>query len=294
MPELPEVQTIVNELNRKVIGRRILDAWTDPERPVKTGNGASWPWIAKGLKGKKILRVHRRAKYIMMDLFEGRTFIVHQKISGHLLYGKWEAKGRIATPIISGPIKDDKYNSYIRLILYLDNGFQIALSDLRRFARVYLGDTEKIENINEIGKLGPEPLDPKFKFHNFKELMAQRRGVIKKVLMDPFVISGIGNIYSDEILWFAGIHPMHRVEKLTEPELKAIYKYIGFVLKKAIGAHGDSMQDFRTLEGKFGDYQNQHKAYQLTGEKCQKRDGGIITRLKINGRSAHYCPIHQK
>jgi hypothetical protein len=81
---------------------------------------------------------------------------------------------------------------------------------------------------------------------------------------------------------------------LTEPELKAIYKYIGFVLKKAIGAHGDSMQDFRTLSGEFGNYQNQHKAYQLTGEKCQKRDGGIIERIKINGRSAHYCPIHQK
>lgn len=183
----------------------------------------------------------------------------------------------------------------------------LGLSDVRRFGKVFLGDTDKIENINEIGKLGPEPLDTKFTLEKFKELMrgkppttlrlskvvGGKRGVIKKVLMDPFVIAGIGNIYSDEILWYAGIAPMHRVEKLTDKELAVIYKYIKFVLKKAIVAKGDSQQDYRTLEGKFGNYQNMQKAYQLTGEKCQKRDGGIIKRLVIGGRSAHYCPTHQ-
>ncbi|MGD0977347.1 MAG: DNA-formamidopyrimidine glycosylase [Minisyncoccia bacterium] len=291
MPELPEVETIVRELSRKVIGRRILDAWTDWPKTIKTHSLAGF---VKEIKERKILRVHRRAKYILMDLSGNKTVIIHQKISGHLLYGKWKVDGKKVTPAITGPIKDDKFNTYIRFILYLDNGWQIGLSDLRRFGKVFLGDTDKIENINEIGKLGPEPLDSKFTFAKFKELMAKRRGVIKKVLMDPFVISGIGNIYSDEILWYSGVNPLRRVISLTESELKAIYKYIVLVLKKAIGAHGDSMQDFRTLEGKFGDYQNQHKAYHLTGEKCQKKDGGVITRLKINGRSAHYCPIHQR
>lgn len=294
MPELPEVETIVRELNHKVIGRKILGAWTDPEKPVKTGNGVSWPQIVRQIKGLKFLRVRRRHKYIMMDLFGDKTLIIHQKISGHLLYGKWKISGRKVTPIISGPINDDKFNSYIRFILRLDNGWQLGLSDLRRFGKVFLGDTDKIEDINEIGKLGPEPLDPKFTFAKFKELMARRRGVIKKVLMDPFVIAGIGNIYSDEILWYAGIRPLHRVEKLKDSELSAIYKYIGLVLKKAITAKGDSQQDYRTLEGKFGDYQNMEKAYQKTGEKCSKKDGGTIQRIKINNRSAHFCPVHQK
>lgn len=159
---------------------------------------------------------------------------------------------------------------------------------------MFLGDTDKIEHINEIGRLGPEPLDPKFTFTKFKELMTRRKGVVKKVLMDPFVIAGIGNIYSDEILWYSGIHPLRRVESLMGKELKTIFKNIRFVLKKAIAAKGDSQQDYRTLEGKFGAYQNMEKAYQKTGQHCQKRDGGIIKRIKINARSAHFCPVHQK
>jgi len=291
MPELPEVQTIVNELNRKAIGRKILDAWTDWPKTIKTHKLANF---VKEIKGRKILKAHRRAKYIMMDLSGDKTLIIHQKISGHLLYGKWEIEGKKPIPALKGPITDDKFNGYIRFILYLDNGWQLGLSDLRRFGKVFLGDTDKIESINKIGKLGPEPLDPKFTFAKFKELMVRRRGVIKKVLMDPFVISGIGNIYSDEILWYAGVHPLRRVEKLEESELKLIYKHISLVLKKSIAAQGDSKQDYRTLDGKFGNYQNLEKAYQKTGEKCQRRDGGIIKRIKVNSRSAHFCPVHQK
>ena len=246
------------------------------------------------VKGRKILRAHRRAKYIMMDLSGDKTLIIHQKISGHLLYGKWKVSGKKVEPAMEGPIKSDPYNRFIRFILYLSNGYMLGLSDVRRFGKVFLGDTDKIENINEIGKLGPEPLDPKFMLAKFKELMCRKRGVIKKVLMDPFVIVGIGNIYSDEILWYSGVHPLRRVEKLTDKELALIYKNIKFVLKKAIGAKGDSQQDYRTLEGKFGTYQNMQKAYQLTGEKCQKHDGGIIKRIVINARSAHFCSVHQR
>lgn len=291
MPELPEVETIVRQLNKKVVGLKIVGTWTDWAKTIKTHGPKDF---AREVKDRKILSAHRRAKYIMMDLSGGKTLIIHQKISGHLLYGKWQVEGKKVQAAIAGPIKTDPYNCFIRFILYLSNGYMLGLSDVRRFGKVFLGDTEKVENINEIGKLGPEPLDPKFTVQKFKELMRKRRGVVKKVLMDPFIIVGIGNIYSDEILWYAGIHPLHRVEKLKDKELEAIYKAMKLVLKKAIGERGDSQQDYRTLEGKFGNYQNMQKAYQLTGEKCQKKDSGVIKRLVINNRSAHFCPVHQK
>ncbi len=301
MPELPEVETIVRQLNQKVVGLKVLDAWTDWPKMIKTHTLKSF---ISDVRRRKILRAHRRAKYIMMDLSDGpkspkgnrvnKTLIIHQKISGHLLYGKWKLEKGKPVAAIDGPVKTDPFNRFIRFILYLDNGYMLGLSDVRRFAKIYLGDTEKIENINEIGKLGPEPLDKSFTLKKFRELIGKKRGVIKRVLMDPFTIAGIGNIYSDEILWYAGIHPLRRAEKLADKELSAIYKAMRMVLKKAINARGDSQQDYRTLEGKFGNYQNLQKAYQLTGEKCQKRDGGVIKRLVINGRSAHFCPMHQK
>ncbi len=291
MPELPEVETIVRQLNKKVVGRKILDVWTDWPKMIRTH---SLDKFKREIKGRKILHAHRRAKYVLIDLSGGKTLIIHQKISGHLLYGKWKVENNKPTPVTEGPIKSDPQNRFIRFILHLDNGYMLGLSDLRRFGKALLVDTDKMGSITEIKKLGPEPLDKNFTLKKFGELMAKKRGAIKKVLMDQFVISGIGNIYSDEILWYAGIHPLRRMEKLNKKELAAIYKYIRLVLKKAVGALGDSEQDYRTLEGKMGGYQNKKKAYQLTGEKCQKRDGGIIKKIKINGRSAHFCPVHQR
>jgi len=312
MPELPEVETIVRQLSHKVIGLKISDAWTDWPRTIKTH---TLDKFRKEIRGRKILRAHRRAKYII-DLFGDLTLIIHQKISGHLLYGKWVSKGQESRiknqelrnkirnnlkfenqkwlPATEGPLVEDPFNRHIRFILWLSNGYMLGLSDLRRFGKVFLGETEKIENINEIGRLGPEPLDTKFNFKKFRELFRNKKGKIKQVLMDPFFIAGIGNIYSDEILWYSGIRPDCRVEELKESDVKRIYKHMKIVLKKAIGARGDSQQDYRTLDGEFGNYQNMTKAYQLTGEKCKKHDGGIIKRIKMGGRSAHYCPVHQK
>jgi formamidopyrimidine-DNA glycosylase len=291
MPELPEVETIVRQLNKEVASRKITDVWTDWPKMIRTH---SLERFVREIKGRKILHAYRRAKYILMGLSGGKTLIIHQKISGHLLYGKWKIVNKKPAAITEGPIKSDPQNRFIRFILYLDNGYMLGLSDLRRFGKVLLVDTDKVEDITEIKKLGPEPLDKNFTLKKFKELIVKKRGTIKRVLMDQFVISGIGNIYSDEILWYAGAHPLKRVEKLNDKEVAAIYKYIRFVLKKAVGVLGDSEQDYRTLEGKMGGYQNKKKAYQLTGEKCQKHDGGIIKRIKINGRSAHFCPVHQK
>ncbi|MBI2676937.1 MAG: DNA-formamidopyrimidine glycosylase [Candidatus Yanofskybacteria bacterium] len=298
MPELPEVETIVRDLNKKVAGLKFMDFWTDWPKSVKTHKLTDF---ISEIKERKILRAHRRAKYIMLDLSEGKTLIIHQKISGHLLYGKWKIADGKPVADVEGPIKTDPYNRFVRHIFYLSNGHMLGFSDVRRFGKIFLGDTEKIENINEIGKLGPEPIStPSTRFHlvltleKFKEIMKKKKGLIKRVLMDPFTIAGIGNIYADEILWYAGVSPLRKADKLKDVELKAIFKSVRLVLEKAIKAKGDSEQDYRTLDGEFGGYQKLQKAYQQTGEKCQKKDGGVIKRVVINNRSAHFCPVHQK
>ena len=333
MPELPEVETIVRELRKKVIGLRITDVWVDPERPVKTGYGAGWPQIKKYVIGKKIVGIRRRAKYIVLDLEGPKTIFIHQKISGHLLYGRWSRfiprykigtdKSRVLLGLASarpragdfvaptksetksgklkdmvwvsqipGPLKDDSRNGYIRLVMSLNNGYQLGLSDLRRFAKLILVDDNKIKGLKEMSELGPEPLD--LTLNQFRRLFISKKGRLKQVLMDPKFIAGIGNIYGDEILWDAGYHPFSRVERLKNLDLKKIYGSTKKVLLKAIKYKGDSMDDYRLPSGLKGRYQTIQKAYQQTGKKCLKKDGGIIQRLKLNQRSAHFCSVHQK
>ncbi len=293
MPELPEVETIVRELRKKVIGLKITDAWVDWPKILKQAGGIDG--FKKQVKGKKILSVRRRAKYIIIDIAGKKTLFIHQKISGHLLYGKWKLFDGIWKSVISGPLENDRQNGYIRFVLMLENGYQLALSDLRRFGKVILVDDEKMQNLKEIKSLGPEPLE--INFDKFEALFAsagwRKRGRLKQVLMDQAFIAGIGNIYADEILWDAGYHPLSRAENLDKKDFKKIFNATVKILKKAIKYHGSSVDDYRMPSGKKGKFQDILNAYRLTGEKCKKKDGGIIERLKLGGRSAHFCPKHQ-
>jgi len=289
MPELPEVETIVRELKKKIIGLKITDVWTDWPKIVKQAGGIAN--FKKQVDGKKILNIHRRAKYIIMNIEGAKTLFIHQKISGHLLYGKWELIDGKWISKISGPLKDDRQNGYIRFILHLNNGSQLALSDLRRFGKIVLVDDDKIKDLKEISELGPEPLD--ISFNQFEKLFGRKKGKLKQILMDQTFIAGIGNIYSDEILWDSGHHPLSRVENLDSKDLKRIFDSSVKILEKAIKYRGSSTDDYRVPSGEKGSFQNIRNAYRLTGEKCKKDDSGIIKRLKLGGRSAHFCPEHQ-
>jgi len=289
MPELPEVETIVRDLRPELVGLKLRDAWVDKEKVLKQAGGLKK--FNKEIKGKKILSVRRRAKYIILDIEGPKTLFIHQKISGHLMYGKWKLDGKIWKSILKGPLKDDPKNQHIRLVLGLSNGYQLALGDLRRFGKVILVNDDQLKNLKEIQGLGPEPLE--INFAEFKKRFEKKKGKIKQVLLDPKFVVGIGNIYGDEILWHAGIHPEERAEKLTEADIKKIYKYTREVLKEAIRRKGSSMDDYRRPTGKMGSFQLVHRAYHKTDEKCAKRDGGIIKRITINARSAHFCPVHQ-
>ncbi len=290
MPELPEVETIVRELRKKIVGLKITDAWVDWSKTVKQAGGVVN--FKKQVKGKKILSIRRRAKYIIMDIEGKKTLFIHQKISGHLLYGKWKMENGKWQSVIKGPLKKDRQNGYIRFVLMLNNGYQLALSDLRRFGKVILVDDDKVKDLKEISGLGPEPLEIDLK--EFRKLFEKKKGRIKQVLMDPAFIAGIGNIYADEILWASGLHPLSRVENLEDKDIKKIFDFTVRILKKAIKYRGSSIDDYRVPSGEKGRFQNIQNAYQKTGEKCKKKDGGTIERLKLGGRSAHFCPKHQR
>jgi len=292
MPELPEVETIIRDLNTKVLRRTFIDVWTDFSKTVKKPKDFSQ--FRKEIKNKKIQKIWRRGKNIIFELSGDKILLIHQKLTGHLLLGNWEYSQGKWKPLIPGPLSDDPRNRFLHLIFFLDDRQQLALSDLRKFAKVELWDKKELESSKEFKGLGPEPLEKNFTFEKFKEaILKRKRGKIKQVLMDQEVIVGIGNIYSDEILWETKIHPFKDISKLSDDKLKKIYRAMRKILAKAVDLGGESFSDFRRISGEKGYFDKERKVYRREGEKCS-RCGTIIKRLKLGGRSAHFCPNCQK
>ena len=278
MPELPEVQTIVDGLNKKVLGRKIISAWYDWKK-LKAVDGAV---------DFSIKNVARKGKNILFYLSDNKILLVHQKMTGHVLVGKWEINGKKVTPIEPLSLKE-KVNGYIHFILTLDNGQMVALSDLRKFAKVLFGSTQEIENLAELKKLGPDALDSKLKLEDFIKNIQNKNKTIYQVLMDQTVVAGIGNIYSSDILWEAKVFPFKSAKKLSREEVKKIYLAMKKVLKKALELRGTSVSDYRDIDGKSGFYGDKRLIYKREKEPCKRCKTKII-RSKKGGRSAYYCP----
>lgn len=292
MPELPEVEITARELRNKIVGQRIKDVWTDSGKMIKRPK--SFKVFKKQLKGAKIQSIRRRAKNILIDLSGNKILLVHQKMTGHLLFGEWRLSKERWVSKIAGPLLSDPRNQFLHLVFFFEHNKQLALSDQRKFAKVELWNKDELENSKDFKSLGPEPLEKEFTFKKFKEVLAKKKkGKIKQILMDQKIIAGIGNIYSDEILWEARIHPFQDISKLSETELKKIYQAIKNILKGAIRLKGTSISSFRRPAGNTGGYQSRREVYQREGEGCF-RCRAKIKRKKMGGRSAHFCPKCQK
>ncbi len=302
MPELPEVQTTVDDV-RRLKGLRIVDVWTDYfsslyENHKQIKNKKFFNHFKKRVVGRKIVGAKRRAKNVLIELDSGDTVLVHMKMTGHLLYGKYEKKKEnkktFWRALGKGPLRDDSFNQFIHLVFSLSNGKHLVLSDVRKFAKVTI--FSKMELEEEFKKFGPEPLDKNFTPKILERMLKLKpNGKIKQVLMDQSVVSGIGNIYSDEILWASGINPLRKALSLSKSEIGKIYKNTRIILKKGINFGGDSLSDYRQLDGKRGRFQHEHRAYRETGKTCSKKGcGGKIMRMMIGGRSTHFCNKHQK
>jgi formamidopyrimidine-DNA glycosylase len=184
---------------------------------------------------------------------------------------------------------------FAHVIFTLSNKKYLVFSDARKFGKITLLDTKTAHDTKHLNNIGPEPLEKSFTLQKLKECLAKKpNGKIKTVLIDQSIIAGIGNIYSDEILWRAGIHPERKTSKITDTEMKLMFKAIKETLRKGIDFGGDSMSDYLNIYGKKGKFQLHHEAYRRTGQKCRKPGcKGIIKRIVINSRSAHFCSIHQ-
>ncbi|MCC7004833.1 bifunctional DNA-formamidopyrimidine glycosylase/DNA-(apurinic or apyrimidinic site) lyase [Candidatus Nomurabacteria bacterium] len=300
MPELPEVQTTVNGINSVAKGLKILDVWSDYPNGKHIGkdNIKDEAYLRKFTQtvfGKKILDATRRGKNVLIHLSGGLTILIHMKMTGHIMFGEYKYIDKKWRPVENSSLADP-YNRFIHLVFSLSGGKCLVMSDSRKFAKVTLLETHKMYETEHLRDLGPEPLEKNFTFNIFKEqILKKPRGKIKTVLMAPEIISGIGNIYSDEILWRSSVHPESIVLKIPEKNLKEIFKAVKITLNKGIDFGGDSMSDYRNIHGERGKFQDEHRAYRKTKSKCSKIGcSGIIERKIVGTRSAHFCNKHQK
>lgn len=285
MPELPEVETIRSDLEKKIIGKTITDfklLWPKTLRETELAT------FIKKVIGQKVVSVNRRAKIIIAQLESGDNIIFHMKMTGHLLIepsgikvdenGKWlEKEGSL----------NDPYNQYIRAIFWLDDGNIIAFSDLRKFGYIKLLATDKLEAA--LDSYGPEPFSNQFNSNYLLARFKNKSIAIKKALLDQTIIAGIGNIYADEILFMSKIHPETPAKSLTINELGKIIENTQVILDASIKLRGTSSSDYRDTDGKKGEFEKMLKVYRRTGQKCVGCKSNI-KRITVGGRGTHFCP----
>jgi len=308
MPELPEVQTVVSELNRKLRNKKIKRIAVNTAKVISIGPHTvsnirqvgqdKVDLFVKMLTGRKFLSVRRRAKLLIFNLDGPLSVLVHLKMTGQFIYedkklrtvtgGQYRIINKLTAPLVKLPSK------YTHVIFYFTDRSVLYYNDVRQFGYLKLVSDDEIEHVKELQKYGPEPLSKKFTLEILHQAIKRRaRSPIKLILMDPTVVAGIGNIYSDEILYHAKIRPTRLAGSIKPQELAAIYKYVPIVLKKAIKYKGSSVGDFVRTDGKWGSMGKHHYVYGRASLPC-KRCGTMIQSVKLGGRTSCFCPKEQK
>jgi len=271
MPEIAEVQTMVNDLNQKVRGRTFIDFWTDAPKLITHPSARKFK---QKVTGQTMKKARRRGKVITIRLSKDDCLLFHAKMTGHFLIGSQQLKKQF-----------DDY--YIHLAFYLDNDKILAWTDQRKFSRIELWPCSEVSSADLIQGLGPEPLQ--IDFETFYNLVKDNRSQIKCLLSKQDIIVGVGNIYGNEILWEAKIHPQRKACNLTKKELHRVYEATQSILKEAIKLRGTSTAEFRDIHNKKGSFGPHLEVYRKQGQPCS-RCGTPIERIKVCGRSAYFCP----
>jgi formamidopyrimidine-DNA glycosylase len=269
MPELPEVETIRSQLAPRLTGRRIerveiYDArLTRPEPPEA---------VAHALAGERIADVRRRGKYLVFAFESGRHLLIHLRMTGAVQH------------VAPG----DDSDPYRRAVVSLDDGSDVAYRDVRRFGTWRLLEPGEVDDYWR-GRLGREPLEREFTTASLAEALAGRKLPVKAALLDQRAVAGIGNIYADEALWWARIHPLRPAGSLSVDEVAALRKGVKKALAVGIARQGTTLRDYRDPDGRWGRMRDELRVYGREHEPCP-RCGTPIERIRAAGRGTWYCP----
>ena len=294
MPELPEVETVARDLQRWVAGATIVDAEVRWERTIRHPQPGDR--FAAELRGATIHRVGRRAKSVLLHLADGRVMTVALRMTGALI---------VATP----GTPDDRY---ARVVFRLADGRELRYRDVRKFGRIGLWERGGVPRRRGTGtgrrvaesrapyrvgdvfaRHGPEPLAHSFSSARLAERLKGRSARLKTLLLDQTFIAGVGNIYADEALWRARLHPLRAADTLTAPEVRRLHRAVRAVLRQGIANRGTSLGDYVGADDEPGDNAERLAVYQRTGQPCL-RCGRPISRIVVGQRSTHFCPRCQR
>ena len=297
MPELPEVQTVVNDL-QKLAGDTITGFWTNWKRAF---NPMSAALLEKKIKGKKIVAVKRLSKFIVLDLSSKESLLLHLRMTGKLIVNEQQTinnnqqnvKQKSDKEVLEAKSYELKANhKHLHHIFYLKKHGALEFHDIRKFGTIDIRPTSEI--VPKKFKLGIDPFDKNFSAKYFARMIQSRpKKPIKDLLLDQGLISGIGNIYASEILFDCKILPNRKALSLSGDEIKKLHESVKKILKKAIRMRGTSISDYRDGNGKKGSFQKVLKVYKKHGQECVKC-GTIIAKSIIGQRSTFYCPACQK
>jgi formamidopyrimidine-DNA glycosylase len=274
VPELPEVETIRARLAPRLIGRRFEQVLiadprlTRPEPPEA---------VASALEGERVVTVGRRGKYLVLEFESGRHLLIHLRMTGNVEH---PARGGIDA------------DPYRRAVVRLDDGSDVAYRDVRRFGTWTLLEAGELADYLGSRRLGGEPLERSFTARALAKALAGRRAPVKAALLDQRAAAGIGNIYADEALWRAGVHPQRPSGTLTAEEISRLRKGIRGALEMGIARQGATLRDYRDPDGSRGRMQDDFRVYGRTAEPCF-RCGTPIERIRVGGRGTWYCPLCQ-
>ncbi|MGH2429771.1 MAG: bifunctional DNA-formamidopyrimidine glycosylase/DNA-(apurinic or apyrimidinic site) lyase [Candidatus Limnocylindria bacterium] len=292
MPELPEVETVARDVQRWVAGATIVDAEVHWERTIRHPQPAE-RFVAE-ISGATVRRVSRRAKTVLLHLEDGRVMTVALRMTGALIVA---APGTPADP-------------YARVVFALDDGRELRYRDVRKFGRIGLWPGGGLRSVGggrgtrsrrvaeggrryRIGEVfsghGPEPLSAGFSAERLAERLRRRSARLKTLLLDQSFVAGVGNIYADEALWRARLHPLRRADELTRDDVRRLHRSIKKVLRQAIANRGASFSDYVGADGEPGDNAERLMVYRRTDEPCY-RCGRPISRILVGQRSTHFCP----
>jgi formamidopyrimidine-DNA glycosylase len=281
MPELPEVETVARDLRPRLVGATIVGARTNWIRTLRSQDPVGF---AEGVTGREILAVGRRAKLLIVELAGDAALTIHLKMTGQLF-------------VVPASTREDPY---VRLVLELADGREVHFRDIRKFGKIGLYGRDPLsgELVEEIGgaavfaAMGPEPLDDAFTLRAFRARLRRRKGRLKPLLVDQTFVAGVGNIYADEALWRARLHPLRTAASLHPADERRLYQAMREVLGEAVERRGSSIDDYTAPDGD-GSMQERLDVYQRTGEPCP-RCGQPIKRIVIGARSTHFCSWCQR